>query len=88
MESMEQERGRLLLQEIAWGGSKLNPRKTNADLIRKQDMTQQWSRDSCRQIYMFATAIIESIYSDVADQNIRFNAIACPKTNDSLQWNQ
>jgi hypothetical protein len=28
---------------------------------------------------MLATAIFESIYSDVADQNIRLNAIACPK---------
>jgi hypothetical protein len=27
----------------------------------------------------------ESIYSDIADQNIRLNAIACPKTNNSLQ---
>jgi hypothetical protein len=38
-----------------------------------------------QQIYMFATVIFESIYSDVADQIIRLNAIACPKTNNSLQ---
>jgi hypothetical protein len=34
---------------------------------------------------MLATAIFESIYSDVADQNIKLNAIACPETNNSLQ---
>jgi hypothetical protein len=34
---------------------------------------------------MFATAIFESIYSGIADQNIQLNAIACPKTNNSLQ---
>jgi hypothetical protein len=34
---------------------------------------------------MFAIAIFELIYSDVADQNIRVNAIACPKTNNLLQ---
>jgi hypothetical protein len=34
---------------------------------------------------MFATAIFESKYSDLADQNIRLNAIAGPKRNSSLQ---
>jgi hypothetical protein len=34
---------------------------------------------------MFATAIFESICSDVADQNIWLNAMACPETNNSLQ---
>jgi hypothetical protein len=51
-------------------------------------MRRHWSRDSYRQIYMFTTAIFESLYSDIADQNIRLNAIACPKTNNSLQWNE
>jgi hypothetical protein len=34
---------------------------------------------------MFTAAIFESAYSDVADQNIQLNAIAHPKTNNSLQ---
>jgi hypothetical protein len=34
---------------------------------------------------MFAIAIFESIDSGIADQNIRLKAIACPKTNNSLQ---
>jgi hypothetical protein len=34
---------------------------------------------------MFATVIFESMHSDVADQNIWLNAIALPKTNNSLQ---
>jgi hypothetical protein len=80
-------RGRLLFQEIA-RSSKLNPRKTVSGLIRKQDMTRQWSGDFYRQVYMFATAIFGSIYSDVADQNIRLNAIGCPKRNNLLQWNE
>jgi hypothetical protein len=83
-----QGRGQLLLQEIAWRRSRLNPRKTIRYPTRKQDTTRQWSGNCYRQIYMFTTAIFESIYSDVADQNIRLNAIACPKRKNSLQWNE
>jgi hypothetical protein len=37
---------------------------------------------------MFAIAISESMCHNVADQNIQPNAIAYPKRNSSLQWNE
>jgi hypothetical protein len=40
---------------------------------------------SYQQIYMFATTIFESQYSELTDQNIPLNAMAGPNRNNSLQ---
>jgi hypothetical protein len=54
-----QGRGRLLLQEITWRRSRLNPRKTTRYPTRKQDMTRQWSGDFYRRTQVFATLTFE-----------------------------
>jgi hypothetical protein len=77
--------GPLLFHKTVGCPFKLDARRTDPYTIRNEDTTRKSTKNVNEKIFSFATAILESRYSEVADQSNGPNAIACQSRNSSLR---